>query len=64
MVYSWVLSLDLKAEMEGASRLSSGSWFHKCGAATAKAWSPFCLSLERVMWRRPLSEDLRGRVGV
>ena len=58
-MYRWVLSLDLKAAMEGASRMSGGSWFHKRGAATAKARSPFCFSLDRGMWRRPLLDDLR-----
>ena len=48
--------------MEGASRMSGGSWFHKRGAATAKARSPLCFSLERGMCRRPLLEDLRDLV--
>ena len=42
--------------------MSGGSWFHKRGAATAMAWSPFCFSLERGMCRRPLLEDLRDLV--
>ena len=58
-MYRWVLSLVLKAEMEGASRMCGGSWFHKRGAATTKARSPFYLSLERGTWRRPILEDLR-----
>ena len=47
--------------MEGTSRMSGGSWFDS-GAAIAKARSPFCLSLERGMCRRPLLEDLRDLV--
>ena len=34
--------------MEGASRMSGGSGFHKRGAATAKARSPFWFSLEHI----------------
>ena len=46
--------------MEGASRMSGGSW--ERGAATAKARPPFCFSLERGMCIRPLLEDLRDLV--
>ena len=38
--------LDLKAEME--DRISRERWFHRRGAATAKALSPLFLSCERV----------------
>lgn len=50
-----VLSLDLKAEMGGGGLfMSCSNWFHKRGAAAAKALSPFCLKHDLGMCKRSL----------